>query len=88
MTIDLCACLERGHGGDGNGGDGWESNPPGAVQHRPSDSFEDCGEHQPPYIPEVGRSLHHRACHGLGVSPDWADGTNDSIRIVQRFTPS
>jgi hypothetical protein len=33
------------------GGDGWESNPPGAARHRPSDGFEDRGGHQPPNIP-------------------------------------
>ena len=25
------------------GGDGWESNPPGTAQHRPTDGFEVCG---------------------------------------------
>src|SRR5215471_21871564 len=33
------------------GGDGWESNPPGTAQHRPTDGFEDRGRHQPPNIP-------------------------------------
>src|SRR2546430_6499584 len=36
------------------GGDGWESNPPRTPQQRPANSFEDCGRHQPPYIPGVG----------------------------------
>src|SRR5437879_1968144 len=33
------------------GGDGWESNPPGTAQHRPTDGFEDRERHQPPNIP-------------------------------------
>jgi hypothetical protein len=36
----------------GFGGDGWESNPPETPQQRLSDSFEDCGGHQSPDIPE------------------------------------
>src|SRR5215510_7083866 len=42
------------------GGDGWESNPPGTAQHRPTDGFEDRGRHQPPNIPG-GLSLPHVA---------------------------
>src|SRR5215472_15563578 len=46
-----------------SGGDGWESNPPGTAQHRPTDGFEDRERHQPPNIPsgvslpQVGRAF-------------------------------
>src|SRR5262245_44212872 len=42
------------------GGDGWESNPPGTGQHRPTNGFEDRGRPPPPTIPG-GLSLPHVA---------------------------
>src|SRR5215472_5901846 len=45
-----------------SGGDGWESNPPGTAQHRPTDGFEDRERHQPPNIPSgVQPTAGHRA---------------------------
>jgi len=55
------------------GGDGWESNPPGTAQHRPTDGFEDRGKHQPPNIPgalslpHVGRPF-FKALEGLALT--------------------
>ena len=43
--------LGSGQGPTCSGGDGWESNPPGTAQHRPTDGFEDRERHQPPNIP-------------------------------------
>src|SRR5260221_14415683 len=52
-----------------SGGDGWESNPPGTAMHRPTDSFEDCGRHQPPNIPKPGLIV-SRVSQGPGQAPD------------------
>src|SRR2546429_8606856 len=69
------------------GGDGWESNPPGTAQHRPTDGFEDRERHQPPNIPS-GVSLTQvvRALSPLQPEGGRARSLSSSAAVMPRIT--